>query len=90
MLRVIILATVLGLWMQALWMQAIAQEQPAVNCATVEQCRVLVMVARGQLFSAQDAWAFWADKAQKLQGQLEKLQKATDEKTEENKDAPRQ
>ena len=71
----------------SLWITGFAQDQLAVNCATVEQCRVLVLVARGQLLSAQDAWAFWADKAQKAQEQLEKLQKELYEKRQDNKDA---
>mgnify|MGYP001584561444 FL=1 len=70
-----------------MWTVAFAQDQPAVNCATIEQCRILVLVARGQLISAQDAWAFWAEKAQKVQEQLEKLKKELSEKKQENKDA---
>ena len=71
----------------SMWTVAFAQDQPTVNCATVEQCRVLVLVARGQLISAQDAWAFWAEKAQKMQEQLEKLHNDMQTKRQENKDA---
>ena len=71
----------------SLWITGFAQDQPAVNCATVEQCRVLVLVARGQLLSAQDAWAFWADKAQKTQEHLEKLQKDAQAKQQETTNA---
>ena len=80
----LILIAVLIVSLQAV---AFAQDQPTVNCATVEQCRVLVLEARGQLISAQDAWAFWAERAQNMQEQLEKLKKELSEKKQENKDA---
>lgn len=59
------------------WASVNAQDQPTVNCTTIEQCRILVMVVRGQLLSAQEAWAFWANNADILQKQLEKLKKDT-------------
>lgn len=65
------------------WATLYAQDQPPVNCVTIEQCRVLVMVVRGQLLSAQDAWAFWAQHADALQKQLDKLQKDVPKKEEE-------
>ena len=83
MVRLIIAALLL----LSLWATGFSQEQPAVNCATIEQCRILVLVARGQLLSAQDSWAFWADKAQKTQEQLEKLKKELQEKKQENENA---
>ena len=83
MVRLIIAALLL----LSLWATGFSQEQPAVNCATIEQCRILVLVARGQLLSAQDSWGFWAERAQKIQEQLEKLQKELSEKKKENKNA---
>lgn len=62
-----------------------AQDQPGINYATIEQCRVLVMVLRGQLVSAQDSWAFWAQHADTLQKQVKKLQKDVSKKEEEKK-----
>lgn len=62
-----------------------AQEsQPVVNCTTVDQCRVLVLVLRVQLQTAQESWAFWASHADTLQKQLDKLQK--EQKTLEQKE----
>ena len=77
MMRLIIV----GIILLSLWAKAIAQDQTAVNCTTVDQCRILVLVARGQLLSAQDSWAFWAYKAQNIQEQLEKVQKELQEKS---------
>ena len=83
MMRLIVVAILTA----SLCTLSFAQDQPVVNCVTVEQCRVLVLVARGQLISAQDAWAFWAEKAQKTQEQLKKLQRDMQTKQQENKDA---
>ena len=82
MMRLIIV----GIILLSLWAKAIAQDQTAVNCTTVDQCRILVLVARGQLLSAQDSWAFWAYKAQNIQEQLEKVQKKLQEKSKGDKD----
>lgn len=81
MLRVLIASlVVLFFWLVV----PFAQEQPTVNCATIEQCRILVMVTRGQLLSAQDAWAFWAEKASKVQEELDKVKKETTKKEQEH------
>ena len=60
-----------------------APPPPQVNCANLEQCRVLVLVTRAQLQTAQESWAFWASLADTLQQQLVAMKKETAVKADE-------